>query len=386
MNKPIDRISESQTAELPAHAQLVLALAHVNLTASDLQRAERIVAKEEVDWGLFIVSASSHRILPLLGRHVYVHRFGRPSSGLPVFPHPAIYTAAYLHNRSRNLALTDECSLIVRDLQAARVPFAIRKGFTVAQTEYGDSALRRMNDLDFLIPRENMTEAHSVLASAGYAQGTLDTSGSRVEPFDRATQLYWKINLRNQLPYRKPARRLELSEYNVDICHDIFQKSSGLSLSAETLLRRSVAAEVCGVTSNVLRRSDKLLDLCAHLHKEAISLHFIGSKNDLQLSKFLDIALVAAANSKSDWKEFLESVRIEKAEEIVYYALHFTNVLYPDNIPGAILRDLAPSSLDYLDHYGDWDGSPGEWGQQFLTRLFDPARGDGSPESTVPGG
>lgn len=127
---------------------------------------------------------------------------------------------------------------------------------------------------------------------------------------------------------------------------------------------------LCGAPSWEPAPDDRLLDLCSHLHKEATSLHFIEDRQDLQLSKFLDLALVAEACGEDAWQRFLKRVASVGAEAIVYYSLHFTSVLYPQSVPAHVLDTLRPEDTDYLELYGSLDGQSARWEQPFLERLF----------------
>ncbi|MFD0530445.1 nucleotidyltransferase family protein [Kitasatospora arboriphila] len=317
-------------------------------------------------------------------QHVDRYRLDRKTEGSAGFPYPWVFTTAYLGNRTRNLALADEFGRVFDELAAAGVRFAVRKGFSLGEGEYHDPALRRIADLDVLVDRADAQAADKVLARLGYVQGRLAEDGERIEPYNRETQIFWRMNLSNQLPYRKTASRPDISDFNVDICHDIFQKKSGISASAAELLDRAVPATLCGTAATVPAPDDRLLDLCSHLHKEATSLHFVEDRQDLQLSKFLDLALVAGASTAEDWERFLERVRGFGAEPIAYYALHFTAQLYPEAVPAGVLDALRPEDTAYLEQYGALDGQTAQWQEPFLLRLFDSGRHTAGTASNVP--
>ncbi|MET7570024.1 nucleotidyltransferase family protein [Streptomyces sp. NPDC005492] len=370
--------------DLPTHARLLLALARPRLGESDVVEVRALAGRPDHDWGAFLEAAAWHKLLPLIGRHVDRYRLDRKAGDSPGFPYSWVFIGAYLANRARNQALADEFGRVFAELTAAGLRFAVRKGFSLGEGEYHDPALRRIADLDVLLARDDAPAAHEVLARLGYLQGQVAEDGERIEPYSRQTQLFWKVNLSNQLPYRKPGGRPDITDFNVDICHDIFQKKSGVSLAAEELLDRAVPVVLCGVPAWVPAPDDRLLDLCSHLHKEAVSLHFFENKQDLQLSKFLDLSLVAEATDDDAWQRFLDRVREVGAEAIVYYALHFTAVLYPRSVPAWVLDKVRPDDTDYLEQYGSLDGRTARWQQSFLARLFDPGRHTAGPASNVP--
>ncbi|MFX4290863.1 nucleotidyltransferase family protein [Streptomyces bohaiensis] len=370
--------------DAPAHSRLLLRMARLRLTEEDVAAIRSLAARPDLDWGAFLEAAAWHKLLPLIGRHVDRHRLDRKAGELPAFPYPWVFTGAYLANRARNQGLSDEFGRVFEALSAAGLRFAVRKGFSLGEGEYSDPALRRIADLDVLLSRDDARAAHEVLLRLGYIQGRVAEDGERIEPYSRETQAFWKMNLSNQLPYRKPGGRPDITDFNVDICHDIFQKKSGVSAAAGELLDRAVPVVLCGAPAWEPAPDDRLLDLCSHLHKEATSLHFIEDRQDLQLSKFLDLALVAAACEDDAWQRFLKRVAAVGGEEIVYYALHFTAVLYPDAVPEQVLTALRPADTDYLELYGSLDGQSARWEQPFLERLFNARRHTAGTVSTVP--
>lgn len=375
---------EGAVAALPAHARLLLALAHPRLNADQRAEVRRLAAAPELSWPAFLDAAARHKLLPLIGRHVERYRFDREQADLPAFPYPWVFIGAYVANRVRNQALADEFGRVFDELTAAGLRFAVRKGFSLGEGEYRDPALRRIADLDILMARADAKAAGDVLARLGYTQGRLAEDGERIEPYSRETHAFWRMNLSNQLPYRRVGGRPEVSDFNVDICHDIFQRKSGSSAQAAELLDRAVPVHLCGAQAWIPDPADRLLDLCSHLHKEATSLHFVEDKQDLQVSKFLDLAVVAARYNADAWDAFRKRVAAYGAEAIAYYSLHFTAILYPESVPADVLDALRPPDTGYLEQYGELDGQPARWAQSFPARLFDSGRHTAGTVSNVP--
>ncbi|GAB3845632.1 hypothetical protein GCM10029963_24200 [Micromonospora andamanensis] len=377
-------MSEMTLSDLPPHARLLLALAKLRLTADEVTEVRELASDGNLSWPAFLDAAAWHKMLPLVGRHVHRYRLDRKLGEQGGFPYPWVFTTAYLGNRVRNQALADEFAQVFDALTAAGLRFAVRKGFSLGEGEYHDPALRRIADLDVLLSRDDAPRAHEALVNLGYVQGRLAADGDRIEPYNRQTQAFWRMNLSNQLPYRKTASRPDISDFNVDICHDIFQQKWNISADAATLLARAVPVTLCGTDSWQPADDDRMLDLCAHLYKEATSLHFIEDKQDLQLSKFLDLALVAEQTAPEAWETFCKRVGEYGAESVAYYSLHFTAQLFPTAIPAQVLEALRPADLSYLEEYGSLDGQTACWEQPFLARLFDPARHTSGAKSNVP--
>jgi hypothetical protein len=378
-------VSADVTTALPGYARLLLDLAIRQVDPDTVARCRALIDRDEVDWAAFVDAAGRHKLLPLVGKHIASHHLDRGSShdGAQGIPYPWLYSFVYVANRQRNLALADECLQVFRAFEERGLRYAVRKGFVVAENAYHDVGARRINDLDLLIERSDAAAAGEVLRRLGYVQGRIAVDGDRIEPFSRETQIFWRTNLSNQLPYLKPGNRPDVPVYNVDLCHHIFQPKSGASAPTAQLLDRARPTVICGVRSWALSTEDHLLDLCSHLHKEAVSMLFIKDGIDIQISKFLDIALTAAGHDEGDWQRFVALVEEYGAREIVYYALHFTDQLYPSAVPAAVLDEMRPANLGYLDEFGGMDGTPTRWTQGFPERLFAAERRFEAGESAV---
>ncbi|WP_329179992.1 nucleotidyltransferase domain-containing protein [Streptomyces sp. NBC_01477] len=368
--------------------ELLLELARVSLDARRLHRVRTALAGYggEFDWGGFVDQAARHRVLPLVGRHITRHRLFHSDSGLPVIPYRWLYESAYEGNLQRNLTLAEEFGTVIEALGQAGIPYAIRKGPVVVERLYGDPGLRRIGDLDVLVDRPHAPEAGEVLVKLGYRQGRLSADGAAIEEFSRSTRLFWHMNVQNELPYMKIADRPHVDVFDVDICLNIFQTLAESNVSVSALIARRESAVLCGRSGYSLAPADQFIDLCAHLHKEAVTLHYIEQGTDLQLQKFLDIGLSCAElTERGGWPQVRAQAQEYAAGRSVYFALHHTAELYPELVPVAELAHFRPADTGYLDSYGDFDGAGGRWEQPFKERLFDGGRGrQVAQKSSVP--
>ncbi|MFI6937389.1 nucleotidyltransferase family protein [Streptomyces sp. NPDC050287] len=374
-------------AQLPAHVRMLLDLAALRPDPEAVARCRELIDNDEVDWSAFVDAAGRHKILPLVSKHINHHRLDRGGSGdgSQGVPYYWLYSYVYLANKARNAYIAEEFSRVLGALDAAGVRHAVRKGFVLAEHAYHDIGSRRINDLDVLVDRVDASAAHKVLLSLGYIQGKISRDSDEVVPFDRETQIFWRANLSNQLPYVKPGGREDVPVLNVDLCHSIFQRKSTAEVRTADLLDRAVRMPLCGGEASALDPEDHLLDLCAHLHKEATGILFVKEGVDLQLSKFLDVAVTCAARPAEAWPAFVERVKACGAQEIVYYSLHFAAELFSDSVPADVLGQLRPADLSYLDAFGEFDGREQHWDLGFPERLFAFERRHAGGESAVPG-
>ncbi|MFJ5851014.1 nucleotidyltransferase family protein [Streptomyces sp. NPDC092903] len=369
----------AQDTSMSTETDLLMALSRLHPSAETVEAChEFILGKSElIDWGSFIDLAARHKVLALVSRHILRYRlFDDTKNGHWAIPYWWLYENVYYSGRRRNRALSDEFGKVIRRLNKDGLSYAVRKGPVISERLYRDPGIRRMGDMDVLIAREDAKSLASALEDLGYIQGRVSANGSTVQQFSRSTQAYWRMNVEtNGLPFVKIAHVEHVEAFNIDVCFGIFQPKSGSVASTADLLRRKTRTEICGETGWALSLEDQFIDLCAHLHKEATSAYYIKGGFDLELLKFLDIALSCVEASEMDlWAAIERQSEIYNANRSVYYALYHTALLYPDEIPSHILDRFRPSDMGFLDEYGTFEGRPKKWDIPFLDRLFDVGR------------
>src|ERR1700737_748418 len=145
-------------ADMAPEDQLCLLLARGQLTYN-LQQKARELLDSPLQWPLILERAYSHQIFPLLYRNLR-------ALGLPGIPDP-IQTelkGAFLANALRNKLLAEELARLLALLGEAGIRVIPLKGITLAESLYGDAALRVCADIDILVPPDNVTQAlHLIL-------------------------------------------------------------------------------------------------------------------------------------------------------------------------------------------------------------------------------
>ncbi|MFH9296777.1 nucleotidyltransferase family protein [Streptomyces sp. NPDC017520] len=330
----------------------------------------------ELDWGWLIDQAARHKVLPLVGYNVNRFRlFKHPEEEFDTIPYRWVLTAAYEANRRRNEALRDEFAVILKAAESLKIPYALRKGPLLGERLYPEAGLRRMQDIDLLMTRADAAALGSALSSFGYSQGKLSADGTKVEEFSRGTRRFWSLNVNNALPYMKPSTDPYVEWVEVDFCHDL-TPSAGPGGEERTMafLARSVPVVVCGVPARRLSVEDEIVDLCVHLHKEADARHYIALGTDLMLSKFMDVACAASRCTPDQARNVAERVAELGCQDSVFYALHYTQELYPGTVPGELLDAVRPADRSVLVEYGHLEGKPAPWTSTFSERLFSTRR------------
>ena len=128
-------------------------------TRPDPRRIERI---SSLDWSEFLRLAEHHGVLPLVAHNLTAH-----ARDLPPRIQRALQSACAENLRS-SLWFAAELSRIMQHFEQNRVRALPYKGPVLAQTAYGDVALRSFSDLDLLISPADFERARQALAEIGY--------------------------------------------------------------------------------------------------------------------------------------------------------------------------------------------------------------------------
>jgi hypothetical protein len=374
---------------LSPEASLLLALARLRLTATEQERIREFLATNaaDLDWGLFIDQASRHGVLPLAGRNLIKYRLVHSREGRTLAPYRWIYAFVYEGNRRRNVAVSDEYDKVIRGLNTAGLTYVIRKGPILTEGIYRDLGSRRMGDLDVLMNPDSLPAFAAMAGDLGYEQGHLSGNAERVVPFDRETQLVWRVALTNStLPFLKPAQRDDVEVFVLDPCFNLFQPRSGITADVADFLSRSVPTTAFGEPTRMLDPVDQVIDSCIQLHVEATTLMYIEIGKDLMVLKYLDLVELLRRLPPDGIQILSARARGGGFGSSVFYALHHAALIYPDDVPPVLVAGFDPGDPDFLDIYGALDNQRLRWDRGFAERLFDSQRGRSlSVRSTVPG-
>jgi putative nucleotidyltransferase-like protein len=218
--------------------------------------AAPLLGEQPRSWDALVDAADFHSLLPLL-----FWQIGRgPARSVPEGTAGRMQKA-YLDSAKRSLFLAANLAELTSQFDAAQIPTIALKGPALADSLYGDPALRPSCDLDLLIRRQDLPAAVELLASLGYR---------------RAPHLI-------RLSLRKLAR--------LD-CHLVVQPKLGapielhwavapddypFHIASDVLWRSRQVTQIAGRKVGVLAPECLLLYLCLHGAKHAWSrLHWLG--------------------------------------------------------------------------------------------------------------
>jgi hypothetical protein len=289
--------------------QLLLCCARRTLSSEDARDALELL-DQPLNWSRLLEQAEVHRLFPLLYWH------WTKSLALD-FPREiaAGLDGRFRANVARSLLLMRDLINIVELLGSRGIQVIPFKGPTLAESLYGNAALRQCVDLDILLRARDVPEAIRTLVSAGYDDAT-KLKPARQNAFV-ATQYEYAL--------LSPAGIL------VELQWRIVPRYFSLPLTEEHHWSRLQSLTVYGREMNSLSCEDLLLLLCVHGGK-----HGWG-----KLIWLADVAELLASKPHMDWEYILDHARRAGGLRMLLLGVVLAHRLLGTAIPNHLEQPLA---------------------------------------------
>ena len=201
------------------------------------------VAKRAVDrletglrWDVVLERATAHGLVPLVYNRLCALEF----SGVPAAIRRRL-TDTFGVNAIRNILLAQELVSVLTQLGAAGVPVIPLKGTPLAESLYGDPALRISADLDILVQPKHLADSLRLLARSGYTVrggdsplvGLLARYGKDCALTREVRQTAYPLQIHCGLIWGGPAERSLLAEIWADATPRPFHAAPAYALSPE---------------------------------------------------------------------------------------------------------------------------------------------------------
>jgi putative nucleotidyltransferase-like protein len=234
-----------RTTDSSNEFDLLCACAGVSLAPERIAHMAR-AAERGSDWRQLLQLAEQHGLLPLVARNLGAHAHELPTEIEQEL------RSAYEANARRSLWFASELGRIADYLDGKGLQAVPYKGPALAESVYGDLALRSFSDLDFLISPADFERAKQALTELGYRPSV---------GLSPAAERFW---------LRKGYERefdSSAGKNLVELQWGVLPYFYAVDLGIDDLLARSVrtSAGVRGVWC--LSPEDALLVLCLHAAK-----------------------------------------------------------------------------------------------------------------------
>jgi hypothetical protein len=230
--------------------EFVCALAGAELTPA---RRERIADCDHhaLDWGEVLRLAEHHGVLPLVAHNLI--ESGGVENARELAPDiERSLRLAYEGNLRRSLWFTAELTRIMRHFECRQLRAIPYKGPVLAQSLYGNLALRSFSDLDFLISPGDFEPVKQALAEIGY-RPSADLSAT-------VERLWLRRGYERSFDGAAGSNLVELQ-------WALLPHFYAVDLPVHDLLARTGCTVVGGCEMPSLSPEDSLLALCLHAAK-----------------------------------------------------------------------------------------------------------------------
>lgn len=268
--------------------------------------ADGVRAAGGPDWPACATLAYRHGLGPLL-----YHRAARLTDSWPM--PPGVETdlrTSYLGATLENRAILSGAAAALRSLAEAGIPVAALKGLHLAAAVYDHPALRKLGDVDLLVPPDRLDDARRVLLDAGYERdGTDDPTLHHVAPLVKARAAPIELH-RHVCPTPNPFR-----------------------LEVEPLWERMLPVEVEEERTLGLCAEDLLLHLCVHAAYNHRCL--------VPLRNLFDLAMVVERGGSSlRWTLLEETASAAGMRRAVFCGLALAREVFGAEVPADLLQRL----------------------------------------------
>ena len=283
---------------------LILACCGDDREGENSARLQHILQSADLDWERLLQLAQLHGVVPLIYRRLLTVMRATQCAGLEALRQQDKF------NAHRALWLTVELLNIHKHLAARGIEVLPYKGPTLAESLYGNVALRQFSDLDLLVRPRDLTATRSALAELGYKPGLQLTRAA-----DRA---YLKSGYEYTFDGAQ-GRNL------VEIKWRILPRFYSIAFDVDKFFEMAVAVDVAGHKLRTLCDQDLMLVLCVHAAKHGW----------MQLSWLCDIAQLARSRAL-DWKALRERAKALGIARIVAVSFLLSHKLLATALPAQL--------------------------------------------------
>jgi hypothetical protein len=230
----------------------------------------------------------------------------------------------FMQTAAENLRLQADLHRILSHLRKQHIPALVLKGPHLVAMFYENPALRKIWDIDLLVPSSSLVQAAEILQSQGYQP---ETPYSSVKVGTAHAQ---------HLPtfFKPEATPVEL-DWNIEsLKPDVFPN---LNIDVGALWQKAQTVRIGGVDALGLCTEDLLLHVCIHA-----SYHHLFGQG---LRPLIDVAQMLSCGSSSVvWPELVRRSREWNVNRGVYLVLRLAKGLVGANVPNEVLADLRPDT------------------------------------------
>ena len=292
-------------------------------------------------WPRLVEQARLHGVSPLLARNLRI----LGGCALPPESSAELELDARL-NAARNALFVRALTGVLERFRDAGVPVIPLKGVALAESLYGDVALRDCSDIDVLVPRDAVPRAFRALLSNGFEP----VEDCAIEQAD--IELLLRSSIEHVFVLRSSAAPTLL-----DLHWDIAWRWRGDSEATDDLWAEARRRTFWGIEAYSLSPEWEILYLAVH-----------AARHRWQALKWLVDIHEACSARRVDWVRLSDKARRFGWEEVLGVTLSACHALLGTPVPDSLSRRALPR---WLRIFPESPAPVGLWQEAlFATRLF----------------
>lgn len=352
----------AELKEFVQEEKMTLLLSRKDYDGTMEEYIQNMIFNERINWNLFLGFSITHRVNGVIFNRI------TKMEDVPVTVKRSLQFML-LSQIQRNACHKQEIAKVYQELEREEVNYAFLKGAVLNFVYYGEGE-RISNDTDILVNVKDLAKVIRICEKMGYVQGHIESG--KIVPATKKEIMFAQLNTYETVPMIKKTGNPYLPFHELDINFRLGNDDKGEM--SKVMLKDT---EIVGNSAFKLRTMSLerfLIYLCIHLYREATMVYKIVRGDDLILYKFMDIHYFIIWNQqKLSWEKLLKEAETLDRRKDVYYALYFTEELYPGTVGSEILKSFDMLGKDFLNQYRGRDNSEEvyEWKLKFHERMFD---------------
>jgi len=276
----------------------------------------------KIDWGCFLEKAREEGISPIV--YLMLPGIAIDKNILPDYVTDELKKDYYL-TAKKNILTLNALGNILDVLNKAGLKVIVLKGAALAETVYGNLALRPMSDVDLLVKKEDLYRINEQLNGLGY----FPTDRS-VDDVDLSSTYLTSLDYRNPLG-NSPSLHIHWHFVNSTIPNESYMRQ----IKMEDIWRDAVRTNIANSETWVMSPHHLIIHLAEHALRVTHSLS--------KLSYFCDIDRSINYYMKVlDWNLLVRDTIRFNLNKMVYTTLYFSRYFIEAKIPEDVLLKLKP--------------------------------------------
>lgn len=257
----------------------------------------------------------------------------------------------------------------------ADFPFALLKGALLSRIY--PMGLRTSNDFDVLINQQDVQKITDLLLANGFKQGFL--RNDNFTPATRSDIIFAKMNKGETVPFVKRVDLPHMPWLEIDVNFSLdFKATQENDVVKDFLSRTENSIKLAEGALPTLCGSDFLVHLCAHLYKEATTLHWVNIQRDLSIYKFSDIYLLLdICLDESLVSDMVQTILKYNLKDECYYTFYYTREMFDINNPllDSLIEQIKPENAEVIKQvYDPAQKKTYKFDLDYIEYLFHPNR------------